>query len=667
MPTNLFNTNFYRASNPDLVSFNDAQAASHFQNYGLNEGRTFSPFVNLNLYRASNSDLASFSNRQVFEHLQNYGVAEGRRFSPFVDFNFYRANNGDLVNLNNEQIFEHLQNYGVAEGRRFSQLVDLNFYRVNNGDLANLNNKQIFEHLQNYGVAEGRRFSPFVDLNIYQAANPDLSAAELDNKQLIEHLASFGVSEGRRFSVSFDSNYYRNTYSDLASARLNNTQLLEHFQRYGLNEGRASSESFNVSYYLTNNGDLGAARFNYQQAQQHFEVYGFREGRRSAALSTLTTGTEPGNTLANSFNLDVLRGSRSFTNFVGSTDRDDYYRFILASSSNVNISLSGISSSNSAKLELIFDSNSNGQVDSGDTLKSVYSYSYYNSAISSPLGAGIYFIRVNAEYNNTNTFYNLSVSAATTATTPKDPGSSLSAALDIGSLSGKRSFSDFIGSADRKDYYRFSLASTSNFNLSLTGLQDSAEAELIYDSNGNNQVDSGETLEYDYGSSYDNGSISSPLGAGTYFLRLSTYYSSSNTNYTLGVSAIPIPSTNPRDPGNTLGTALDIGILSGSRNFRDFVGSADRDDYYRFTLASNSVSNFSLSLSGLDDYAKVQLIYDINSNGQVDNYEVPLEEDYGGSNDNVFISSPLGVGTYFIRVNIYSSAYNTNYTLSLSA
>jgi hypothetical protein len=67
-----------------LRGLNDAQALSHFQQFGLNEGRKFSPFVDINFYHASNSDLASFSNKEAFEHLQNYGVAEGRKFSPHI-------------------------------------------------------------------------------------------------------------------------------------------------------------------------------------------------------------------------------------------------------------------------------------------------------------------------------------------------------------------------------------------------------------------------------------------------------------------------------------------------------------------------------------------------------------------------------------------------------
>ena len=664
MSVNLFDANFYRAANSDLRGLNDTQALSHFQNYGLQEGRSFSPYVDLNFYRASNSDLASLNNSQAYDHLSKYGIAEGRKFSPLFDEDFYRTNNHDLASLNNEQLFEHLRNFGVGEGRQFSPLVDLNFYRGINGDLSKLNNNQALQHLEIYGLGEGRRFSPFVDLNLYQAANPDLSAAGLDNNQLLEHLAGYGVAEGRRFSISFDSNYYRNSYADLAAAHLNNTQLLEHFENYGLSEGRASSEAFNVKYYLDNNSDLKAAHYSNQQAEQHFEIYGFREGRQGAPPSPNPPANRDDNTLGTAFNLGFLNSSRNITNqFVGTTDREDDYRFTLLQTSNFNLSLTGLT--DSAYAELIYDSNGNGQIDNNETLNTTSGSQYGNGSINKTLGAGTYFIRVYTYYSSQNTNYTLGVSAtASPPTTPKDPGNSLNTALDVGSVSNNRSFTDFVGTTDRNDYYRFSLAQTSNFNLSLSNLTDSANVQLIYDSNGDGQIDYGESLDSSSGSQYGNGSITKTLGAGNYFIRVYTNNSSQNTNYTLGLSATRSPSTTPTDPGNSLNTALNVGTLSGTSNYKDFVGSTDRDDYYRFTLAQTS--NFKLSLTGLTDSAYADLIYDNNGNGQID-YGENLGSTSGSQYGNGSINKTLGAGTYSIHVYTYYSSQNTNYTLSLSA
>ena len=502
MAVNLFDANFYRAANSDLRNFSDAQALSHFQNYGLNEGRAFSPFVNLNFYRSSNQDLAN-------------------------------------LGLSNRQLFDHLQNYGVKEGRSFSPLVDLNYYRTYNSDLKSFNNEQLFEHLRNYGVNDGRSFDAFVNLNIYRVANPDLSTIGLDNKQMLNHLAIYGIAEGRRFSVSFDSNYYRSANSDLES--LNNWQLLDHFERYGLTEGRASSESFNISYYLANNSDLKELGFNNQQAQQHFEMYGFREGRGGAASrQSYYPSTDPaiGNTLNAADNLGILTGSLNIKDFVGTTDRNDYYRFTLANTSNFNLSLSNLSSY--ATVELILDKNGNGNVDSSESINYNSGSSNGIASISSPLGAGTYFIRVYVpSYYSTNTNYTLNVSAtAIQPTTPRDPGNTLNTALDIGTLNGNTSFSDFVGSVDRDDYYRFTLTSPRNFNLSLSGLSATTEVDLIQDKNGNGQVDYNDSLDSKYGYSNSDASMGQFLTAGTYFVRVQAYsYSNPNSVYTLSLSA----------------------------------------------------------------------------------------------------------------------------------
>ena len=41
MAINLFDANFYREANPDLASFDNIQAQSHFQNYGVNHNTNY--------------------------------------------------------------------------------------------------------------------------------------------------------------------------------------------------------------------------------------------------------------------------------------------------------------------------------------------------------------------------------------------------------------------------------------------------------------------------------------------------------------------------------------------------------------------------------------------------------------------------------------------------
>ncbi len=491
MAIQLFNADDYRAANSDLASFSNEQALSHFQTFGLNEGRTFSALVNLDFYRSSNSDLSNFSNIQAFEHLQNNGVAEGRQFSEFVDLGFYRAANNDLQGLNNEQLLGHLQNNGVAEGRQFSEFVDLDFYQAANSDLQGLNNEQLLRHLELNGVGEGRQFSEFVDLDFYQAANSDLGglnnqqllghlqtngvaegrrfsefvdldfyqatnsdlgslnneqllghlelngigegrqfsqffdinyyrsnnadlvAANLNSEELLEHFEINGLSEGRLFSVPFDVNYYRSVNSDLAAANLNNQQLYDHFQLNGLSERRVSSSSFNLPVYLANNPDLVAAGLDQKLAYDHFVISGQSEGRPGSDYA--------GNTLSTARNITIGSTANTFFDFVYSnnspgaetntTDPDDYYSFNLASVSNLNVSLNGLSGN--ADVRLIQDANSNGVLNSDDVIEtSANSGATPESIVRNNLAAGNYFVQVfGGGVQSAFTHYNLSLSA----------------------------------------------------------------------------------------------------------------------------------------------------------------------------------------------------------------------------------------------------------------
>jgi hypothetical protein len=167
MAVNLFDANFYRSVNPDLASFNDAQAYQHLISNGLNEGRKFSQYVDLNVYRANNLDLAAAgltTNQQLYDHLSAIGAAEGRTFSPVFNANVYRALNADLqaAGLNNEQLFDHFRAFGINEGRQASNSFSVGFYLAANPDLqaAGFNNQQALQHYVFLGIAEGRAAVP---------------------------------------------------------------------------------------------------------------------------------------------------------------------------------------------------------------------------------------------------------------------------------------------------------------------------------------------------------------------------------------------------------------------------------------------------------------------------------------------------------------------------
>ncbi len=266
MPVNLFDANFYRAANSDLNGLSDAQALSHFEKYGLDEGRRFSAFVDLNFYRASNSDLASFSNKQAFEHLQKYGVAEGRKFSRLFDLNFYVADNPDVAQAyggSKEGAFNHFQTYGLNEGRRFSVAFDVNYYRNANSDLAakKLNNKELLDNFALSGLNEGRASADTFNTKFYQSKNSDL--AGMNYSQALEHFVSSGLHEGRNASDYIKSDRAGNTLSEAHKIAIDSKEVIwrdsvgnaDKSDFYSVNFGQTSNFKIVVNG-LTANADV---------------------------------------------------------------------------------------------------------------------------------------------------------------------------------------------------------------------------------------------------------------------------------------------------------------------------------------------------------------------------------------------------------------------------
>lgn len=145
----------------------------------------------------------------------------------------------------------------------------------------------------------------------------------------------------------------------------------------------------------------------------------------------------------------------------------------------------------------------------------------------------------------------------------------------------------------------------------------------------------------------------------------------------LGVTNFVIPNapaiaTNPVDgAGNTLSTAKNIGALTNPLSFKDFVGSFDTHDYYKFQLGvSTPISVF---LNGLSAGTQVKLldsnknVLQVSSNNGTTWTSPTNTGTTGGS-----ITKSLTAGTYYIDVSpikltgnpLYKSA-DSSYTLNM--
>ncbi len=362
---------------------------------------------------------------------------------------------------------------------------------------------------------------------------------------------------------------------------------------------------------------------------------------------------EAGNQPAAARNLGALTGAVRVSDFVGTIDTDDYYRFTLDTYTDFNLALSRLTAN--ADVQLIRDGNHNGLIDAGEITATSTLPSTTPEQISRPLDGGTYYVRVYDSGTATNYVLDLN---ATPAVPPDLAGHSLVAARNLGTLNGTAELLDFVGNADTTDFYRFTVTSTSDVTLLLSGLGADADVHLIWDGNANNQIDFGEVIDYSIRPFSETEWINRVLGAGTYFVKVFQY--EGDTNYVLDLAAT---ATVPLDfAGSWPATAWSFGNLDGSEIEFDFVGTTDPVDTYRFTV--NLPSDFSLWLTGLSADADVRLVQDGNGNGSFESWE-EIARSERARNLTEHVALNLWPGTYFVQVFQFSG--DTSYTLELAA
>ncbi len=126
------------------------------------------------------------------------------------------------------------------------------------------------------------------------------------------------------------------------------------------------------------------------------------------------------------------------------------------------------------------------------------------------------------------------------------------------------------------------------------------------------------------------------------------------------------------DPGSTLLSAFDLGVLTEQRQLVNEVGPRvfggdDRIDVYKFTLLDHQ--SITATLSDRTDSIRFWLVHDRSANGILDPNET-LEFNRSGNNSNIQVAEDLVPGTYYLQVvSGWDDSYTdsrTSYTLTLA-
>lgn len=227
--------------------------------------------------------------------------------------------------------------------------------------------------------------------------------------------------------------------------------------------------------------------------------------------------------------------------------------------------------------------------------------------------------------------------------------------MNLGGITSAQTINNFVGNfsggVDSLDRFAFTLSSTQNLNLSLSGLSADADLRLFHARSFNGDLEPIELIAASTNSGSAAESIDRILGPGVYLVDVVQGTSNASTNYTLGIT-----------PNNDA-SFFNVGTLSGARALSGFVGDTSPSDVYRFSL--NSTSNVNLRLAGMSDDADLFLGRDLNRNGRIDNGELIVFSE-NTLNRAEAIAQILDAGDYLVEVFRYDTA-NTHYRLQLNA
>jgi hypothetical protein len=353
-----------------------------------------------------------------------------------------------------------------------------------------------------------------------------------------------------------------------------------------------------------------------------------------------------GSSIAAAFPMTTTGIGSSVSEFVDSTDTSDFYTLTVPALSRVGFFLAQFTQPIS--FTVAKDTNGNGTIDSGETLFASKSLAPSQFAEFLDLKAGTYVMIVGA-VGGAATDYTLTIGT----NQPDHAGDTVATARNIGVLgAATQTFSESVGPGsihamdDLNDFYKFSFGSAGpyNFSAQLTGLTGDADLIFYRDTNDNGILEDGEELQSSKHTGTTSESIINQIRTpGVYYLQVALV--SGTANYTLTLAAPSVDTA-----GNTLATAMNLGTLNTVINTADqFVGRIDEDDFFKFTVATNSEGSFVLT-SNISSTV-MEVIKDVNGNNQIDSGDVMVRTSPGLTGTTATINGLfLPAGNYFIHV-----------------
>ena len=268
------------------------------------------------------------------------------------------------------------------------------------------------------------------------------------------------------------------------------------------------------------------------------------------------------------------------------------------------------------------------------------------------LPVGTYYIRIANFYFSEFSPYTISntLIPASVANDP-EPNGLFSQAVNINvgdSAYGHIGYANFNGD-DTTDWYKVTTTQDGRIDFTMTSINGQNVYLQLYDNNGTTFL----------AGSYTTGTATyskDGLAAGTYYLRVATFYLSEFAPYKVKINLVQPAQANDAEPNDTRAQAIVLplnGSRTGHTNYY-FNLLRDTQDWYRLTTTADGLISFTItSHNGQNVYAE---LYDNDATTYLT----------GGytTGTTTYSYDGLQAGTYYIKVRTFYTSEWAPYTLS---
>jgi len=270
------------------------------------------------------------------------------------------------------------------------------------------------------------------------------------------------------------------------------------------------------------------------------------------------------------------------------------------------------------------------------------------------LAAGTYYLKLYPYYAGEKPNYTISNTLTVPAQANDDEPNNNKAQAKVIALNNKKTGHInyyYDGAKDSEDWYKVTTTEDGRLRLTMASANGQNVWAYLFDNDGTTQLAGGYTSGTAVVVNKDG------LAAGTYYIRVNTYYTSEWAPYTLSDSLFSPTEPNDAEPDSTRGQALTLPLNGSKKGHINYYYNNHRDSVDWYKVTTNADGRLRLTMTSGNGQNVWAYLFDNDA-------KTVLANGYTSGSAVVVNKDGLAAGTYYIRVNTYYNTEWAPYTLS---